>query len=95
MHINTEMQTVFFEPDADTELVKDAFMPFGELVLVFLLSVTICQLQMLLCLWFKPVYSFMIMCMLMLASAYFQSVFNRKLCNAYKAFMDKCGWNGL
>lgn len=58
MHINTEMQTVFFEPDADTELVKDAFMPFGELVLVFLLSVTICQLQMLLCLWFKPVYSF-------------------------------------
>lgn len=75
MHINTEMQTVLFEPNADTELVKDAFMPFGELVLVFLLSVTICQLQMLLCLWFKPVYSFMIMCMMMLASAYFQSVF--------------------
>ena len=29
-------------------------------------------------------------------SVIFQSdFFNRKLCNAYKAFMDKCGWNGL
>lgn len=40
-----------------------------------MLSVAICQIQMALGLWLKPIYSFMVMCMVLLLSAYFQSLF--------------------
>lgn len=73
MQVNGELQTVLFELDADTTLKTYASMPLIELVLVFMVSVTICQIQMLLGLWIKSVYSFMSVCMLLLISAYFQS----------------------
>ena len=75
MQVNTDMQTVLFNLGADTSLKPDAIMPVGDIVMVFMLSVAICQIQMALGLWLKPIYSFMVMCMVLLLSAYFQSLF--------------------
>lgn len=79
-----------FNLGADTSLKPDAIMPVGDIVMVFMLSVAICQIQMALGLWLKPIYSFMVMCMVLLLSAYFSKpVCYWKLCNADKAFVDK------
>lgn len=75
MQVNTDMQTVIFNLGADTSLKLHAIMPVGDIVMVFMLSVAICQIQMALGLWLKPIYSFMVMCMVLLLSAYFQSLF--------------------
>lgn len=75
MQVNTDMQTVLFNLGADTSLKPHAIMPVGDIVMVFMLSVAICQIQMALGLWLKPIYSFMVMCMVLLLSAYFQSLF--------------------
>ena len=65
-------------------------MPVGDIVMVFMLSVAICQIQMALGLWLKPIYSFMVMCMVFAAVSIFSKpVCYWKLCNADKAFVDK------
>lgn len=73
LSVNSDLQTWLFELDAYTQLLPGVSMPIGELVQVFLVSVAICQLQMALVLWLKPIYSFMVMCMFLLVSAYFQN----------------------
>lgn len=73
MEVNGELQTVLFQLDADTTLISNARIPFTELLLLFMTSVTICQLQMLLDLWIKPIYSFLCMSALLLISAYAQN----------------------
>lgn len=73
MQVNGELQSVLFQLDANTRLASKTTMPFTELLLIFMTSVAICQLQMLLDLWIKPIYSFLCMCALLLVSAYFQS----------------------
>lgn len=75
LQVNTDMQAVLFDLGADTSLKPHAIMPVGDIVMVFMLSVAICQIQMALGLWLKPIYSFMVMSMVLLLSAYFQSVF--------------------
>lgn len=74
LQINDEIQSTLFELNMNTSLNKGSILPTNALLLIALVTILVSLLQMVLSLWVKPIYSFLIICTLLLASAYFQSI---------------------
>lgn len=71
--IHTELLKLLFSMDIDTELLTRTFIPLSVFILPPLFSAAINILQMTLSLFMKPIFSFLIIAILMLSSAYLLS----------------------
>lgn len=89
MQVNIDMQTVLFNLGPDTSLKPHAIMPVGDIVMVFMLSVAICQIQMVLGLWLADIQFYGNVHGFAAVSIFSKPVCYWKLCNADKAFVDK------